>query len=974
MKKETCPGLRKSLTQALKLHTPNRVSTDRARAGLKLPALVATALLIAVMTLFPYTSQRVHAAETSPHIYGVDRGSGPDIGTDPGIGRVKVLVLPFTVHSQRDISGERRELMETLASSLEGAGCEIVGIEATKELMLTQGVTGFDDSSALELSVETGADFALLGSLSALGSRLTANWRIIYTGDKAALPDITTNIGLGKTLAHYHKSSENLEELLHLVEETSPSMHGSMQIVLGTDEVSLGKEADSTGVLTEVRVLGTRRVGSDAVEVKLKSMAGEPLSAKLVREDIHAIYAMGYFEDVTASVSEETEGTGGGVLTFIVREKPVVKKLAFKSNEGLSEEKLRGALTMKTGTMLDRALVRHEAERLKALYSESGYYLAEVLGRVTKKDLDATVTFEINEGPKVTVKRLGFIGNAAFSDKELRGLMETTERGFFSWLTGSGSFSEEVFSNDLARIMNHYFDNGYIRAEILEKTVLLSRDKRWFYVTVAISEGAQFKVGSLRIGGELLADEAELVEKLVIEPGEIFNRSRFSKGLEALRAFYGDKGYAYADLKTQTDLDLGKKTINLTVNITKNEPVYIERIEISGNVKTRDKVIRRELDVAEGDLYSLTGLKKSIDNLRRLGYFDDVSIQESEGSTPGRAKLDVEVIERPTGAFTFGMGYSSVDKVTTTASVSQSNFLGTGLKLNLSANLSSASSRYVLNLTEPWLFDKPISAGIDLYNTTQDYHDFSMDKRGGALRFGFPIRKRHTRMNFTYRYEEVEVSDVAATASATIKDQEGESTVSSTKVSVSHDSRNDFFFPSEGTVARASAEYAGGELGGTTNYVKYDGSVLRFFPLPWEMALSVRGTLGHVLSFKGGEVPVYERYYLGGINSIRGFESRSIGPRDPVTDEIIGGTTKALLNVEYLFPLFPEQRVKGVVFFDTGNAYEGSIETGDLRSGAGAGLRWFSPIGPLRLEWGYNLDKRVGEKQALWEFTIGGYF
>ncbi len=359
--------------------------------------------------------------------------------------------------------------------------------------------------------------------------------------------------------------------------------------------------------------------------------------------------------------------------------------------------------------------------------------------------------------------------------------------------------------------------------------------------------------------------------------------------------------------------------------------------------------------------------------MRRLGFFEDVNFIESPGTKPDRLKLDLEVKERPTGAVSAGIGYSTVDKVIATASISQANFMGTGIKLELSGTVSANSNSYVLSLTQPWLFDKPLTAGFDLYNTTKEYPDFNMNKQGGSIRFGFPLLQRYTRGYLTYKYEDVDVSNVSPTASFTIKDQEGTTTVSSIRAYIKHDTRNDAYFPTEGYVLSDSTEVAGGILGGTTNFAKYEVSAQKFFPMPWDTTFSARAMLGYVHSFNGGRVPVYERYFLGGISTIRGFATREVGPQDNL-GEFIGGETMMTINLEYIFPLFKQKNFRGVAFYDTGNAYDGPLDLSDLRHGAGLGLRWFSPIGPIRLELGFNLDPRDGEESKQWEFALGASF
>ncbi|MEE8574763.1 MAG: outer membrane protein assembly factor BamA, partial [Thermodesulfobacteriota bacterium] len=450
---------------------------------------------------------------------------------------------------------------------------------------------------------------------------------------------------------------------------------------------------------------------------------------------------------------------------------------------------------------------------------------------------------------------------------------------------------------------------------------------------------------------------------------------------------YGDKGYANAEVVPNTVVNREELNVDISVDIKQNDPVYIERVDISGNTRTRDKVIRREIEVNEGDLYSSSGIERSKVNLQRVGYFEEADIIESQGTTREKMKLDVDVVERPTGTFSVGLGFSSVDSIIGTVAISQKNLLGTGLKLDLSGTLSKSSSKYNIGFTNPWLFDKPLSAGFDLYNSERTYPDFDLQKFGGSLRFGFPIYKRSTKGYVTYRYEEVSIANVSPFATFVILDQEGDTKVSSISGYITYNSLNKAYFPTKGVNAVGSVTVAGGELGGTTNFAKFDANVTKYVPLFWGTVLAVRGTAGHVFAFAGKDLPIYEKYFLGGISTLRGFETRKVGPTatrlvtpsdpaDPtrLIEEYIGGDTMLLMNTEIVFPLFGQKNFRGILFYDTGNSWDGHIDLAEVRHGAGFGVRWVSPFGPIRLELGFNLDQHDAEESSQFEFGMGTSF
>lgn len=870
---------------------------------------------------------------------------------------LKLLVLPFEVHSEEDISSFRRELLETLASTLdEVKEVEVVAGERLKAIVLERGITRFDEDVASRLGKELKVDFIILGSITKLGRRFSIDTKVL-------------NLALDRLSALSYIEGDDPKELLRGAVGLAHTIH---QEVLAEALVAGRVFVPEVGAIGKVTITGNRRVDREAIMARVKTRPGDPYSVEGIRDDIKAVYDMGYFDDIVADIRDTAAGKE---LTLIVKERPLIRQVNITGNKEVGLEKIQEVVTVKANTILNRTLLSEDAERIKALYAREGFYLARVEPQVEiREEVTAIVSLKIEEGERVRVKRITIIGNKAFNERKIKKVMAIKEAWFLSFVTKSGRYEEDLFQNDLSSILGLYYDNGYIQARLDESRVTLSDDRRWLYITIAITEGERYTVGRVDLKGDILTTKKELMEKIKTIPGKVFSRRVVGHDIVTLTDTYGDKGYAHVNITPLTEVNHKERKVDITFDIQKGEPVYIERIDITGNVNTRDKVIRREVEVEEEGLYSATGLKRSRSNLRRLGYFEDVVITTQPGATEDRMILNVDVKERPTGAFSFGAGYSSTDKLIATFSISQSNLLGTGKRLDLWANLSSKSQRYQLGFTEPWLFDKPISGGFDIFKITREYPDFDKGSTGFDVRFGFPVYKRDTRGYLTYKLEEVEISNVGTNASQLIKDQEGTNTTSSITGVLRRDTRDDAFFPTEGSVAVASIEFAGGPIGGDNNFVKYVLDGVRYFPMPWDTTLALRGMAGYLQGFDGKQPPVYERFYLGGINSIRGFETRSVGPKDPVTGEIIGGDKAVVVNVEYLFPIFKEQRLKGLVFFDTGNAYDDGLDLGDLRYGTGVGIRWFSPLGPLRLEWGYNLDRKPGEKSSQWEFTIGGTF
>ncbi len=865
---------------------------------------------------------------------------------------LKVIILPFDMHSVESISEVRRNVMEALAAGLRNEGGEVVGIDVIKGLVAEGSDRGFDEAAAIKVGEKVPADFAIIGSISRIGGT--------YNMDIRAL-----SLRTRENVAFYSKSGASVSQLIMSINKMTPEVYKKLHKTLRQMPLK------SLGIIKSIEVLGNRRVDDVAVTNKLTSKAGEEFSADKVNKDIKTLYGTGYFEDISVDL---TETASGKIMTFIVKETPFVKSVEITGNKKVDTSKIEEVLTIKENAILDRSSLGDNISRIKQLYGEQGFFLVDVDAKITSDGLDAVVTFTITEGPAVRVKRITIAGNSFFSDRKLKHLMTTRESWLFAFVTQSGRFNEFAFQSDMAQIIGKYYDNGFINADILDHRVLLSRDKRWFYITLYIKEGERFRFGDVDIEGDIIGLKRDLLKKFKIKKGDIFSRATLTRDIEMLKDFYGDKGYAYVDVRPRTDVNDEKKTVNMTFTIKKNELVYVDKINILGNTRTRDKVIRRELYIDEEDLYSSTKVKKSKYALKRLGYFDDVSLDKVRGTSSDKIDLEVKVKERATGSISAGIGYSSVDSLIGTASIAQSNLLGTGISLNLSGTISSSSTRFVMGFTQPYLFDKPISAGVDLYNTSQEFQGFNTRKKGFNLRAGFPLFSREAKAFITYTLEDAEVLDVSTDASVFIQEQEGSRTESSVTLILTRDSRDDAFFPRRGSVITYTGKVAGGVLGGNVYTLKHQINAIQYFPTPFNTTFSLRFQGGYLRGYAGHDAPIYERFFLGGINTIRGFDTRTISPKDPITGDLIGGETMLVANTELLFPLVKGQKMRGLLFFDVGNTYAGKVDFADVRMSAGTGIRWYSPVGPLRLELGVNLNPRDGESRTQWDFTIGSSF
>ncbi len=732
--------------------------------------------------------------------------------------------------------------------------------------------------------------------------------------------------------------------------------------------------------IDDVVVKGAQRVELDSILPLLSVKPGTTVTPEQIDADIRAIYGLGRFEDIAAEIEVQD---GANVLVYRLKERPLVRKITFEGNDEFDDSKLETIITLHIPDIYEPRVVEESVRAIRDEYVKEGYYGVEVVPEVKVNDrAEAEVVFRIKEGKKVLVNRIIFDGNTVFTDRELKKVMQTKERWFLSWLTGRGTFLEDVLKNDQLLIADAYFNAGYPQVKVKNPVIIISGDRKYLDIYIEIEEGDLFRVGKIEVSGDLLFPREELLRKISLKPGDVFSRKQLRQDIVRLTDLYADQGYAYVNVAPLSSMDAEKHLINLRFDIEKGERVRIHRIHISGNTKTRDKVIRREIRLAEGDLYSASKIKASRRNIKNLGFFDEVEVNTQKAAEEGMMDVDIQVKERPTGTFSVGAGYSSVDGLIAQGSVSQSNFLGLGLKLDLSGSFGGSTTLYNIGLLDPYFLDTRFAVGGDLYKTDREYADYDKATVGGDIKLGFTLGE-DDRFFFVYRYEKKNITNVDPTAAIQIRDAIGTSVLSSFTATVTRDRTDYRLDPTKGYLAELSAEYAG--LGGTQNFAKVIVDYRHYFPAFWKTYFMAHGQIGKVFEVGGEPIPLDEKFQLGGINSMRGFDVYEVGPRVQQVDangkpipgayDFPGGDKEAFANFEYIFPLVPDIGMKGVVFVDVGNAW-GEDETyfSKLRYSAGAGVRWMSPLGPLRLEWGRNLDPLEGEETSRFEFSMGRFY
>ncbi|MDR3579897.1 MAG: outer membrane protein assembly factor BamA [Oryzomonas sp.] len=740
----------------------------------------------------------------------------------------------------------------------------------------------------------------------------------------------------------------------------------------------------------EVRIKGNHRIESAAILNVVSIKAGDALNEDKTDADIRAIYKLGQFQDIQVATEETDKGT---VLVYTVLEKPVVRDIKFEGNKELGTDKLKEALEFHQNSILSTKDLAKSVAKIKKLYGDDGYYLAEIEPVVEKRTpTELAITFKITEGKKILIRIIHFDGNRAFTASQLRKVMETKEKWFLSWLTGAGTYKEEVLKNDALLLADHYMNNGYINVKVGEPVVKLTDAKDALEVFIGITEGEQFRIGDINFKGDLLEPVSELRKHIKAEPGQIFSRSTLRTDIAALTDIYADKGYAFANVNPLTKPDNAKLIIDLTFDMEKGELVSLERINIAGNPKTRDKVIRRELRVTEGELSSATGMKRSKQNLMNTGYFEEANLATAKGSAGNKLNVNVDVKEKPTGTFSVGGGYSSLDGIIGQGSVQQSNFLGLGLKANVSGSIGSRSQTYSIGVTDPYFLDTKWNLGGDIYRTQRIYNDYTKRLTGGDIKGGYPIND-YVGTFFMYKFEVKDLyNPQAAYDDFHIATPDnfplGETTTSSIMASITHNNTDYRLDPTTGFIDSFTAEFAG--LGGNNKFARYTLENTWFHPLYKKVVFSTKLVLGYVQAVEGQLVPIDEKFYLGGIYSLTGYRSRTVCPVDhlglasPIngssSDNVVylGGDKEFNGNAELGFPILADVGVKGVVFFDYGNSTSETFSKmfGSVLMSYGLGIKWASPLGPLVVEYGIPLNPRPGldSPGGRLEFTIGSLF
>lgn len=724
--------------------------------------------------------------------------------------------------------------------------------------------------------------------------------------------------------------------------------------------------------IAKVQVSGNSRIDTGAIMAHIKNRQGDIYDPLLLRRDLKDIFRMGFFDDVLLDVSASPAGK---IITFTVKEKEIIGKVTISGNDKLKKDDIKEIITVSANTIYNPNEVNKSESYIRQFYKAKGYYDTQVFTKITYPKPDyINIEFAITEGKKLYVEEIIFQGNKTFSSKELSKVITTTEKGLFSWFTESGVLKRNQVKEDADRLNAFYQNHGFVEAQVGEPVIANNEDA--LTVTFQIKEGDRYKVGLVDVSGDLLDGHDQLLTMVKIGEERFFSRKVLRQDVLNLTDFYAAKGYAFALIKPETKKDPANKRIDITFHIDKGELVYVNRITIKGNDRTRDKVIRREIALNEDAIYDASAIKRSTARLKRLDFFEEVNITPEPTDEDDLMDVLVDVKEKSTGTFSIGAGYSSVDNLMFMGEISQNNFLGRGQRVSFSANIGGTNTRYNLSFTEPHLNDSQLLVGFDLYSWERDYDNYTKAAIGGSVRFGYPLWEKW-QAYWSLGTDNSTVSDPYPGYEFT-EDWQKLLEIARTNyftLGTARDTRNRRYSPSQGSRHVISTKHAGGVLGGDASFTKIEASTSWYFPVWKALVFHSKFATGYVHENATGKLPDYEKFYLGGLSTVRGFNSYELSPKNE-SGFRIGGNKMFYSNQEFIFPILKDAGLDGVVFYDFGNAWGTghNINFGDLRNSTGGGFRWMSPMGPLRLEWGKNLSPLPGEDSSVWDFSIGGSF
>lgn len=735
--------------------------------------------------------------------------------------------------------------------------------------------------------------------------------------------------------------------------------------------------ASKADEIKEVRVEGTQRIEPRTVLSYLGLASGSHFTQAEIDSGLKNLFATGFFSDV--KLLRE-----GSTLLVRVVENPSINKVAFEGNERIETKDLEKEVELKERSIYAKEKVQSDVARILNIYRRSGRYNATVEPKLIQRDQNRVdLVYEISEGPVAKVEKINFIGNNQYDADTLRSALRTEETRWYKFLTDNDKYDPDRLQFDEELLRRFYVNEGYADFQVKSAHAELSQNKDAFYLTFIVDEGPQYSYGNIKVNSEIkeTAEKPDFDKSITTKTGNTYNASEVESSIDAMTKELGDRGYAFVDIQPKLDRDTAKKLINLSYVIKPGPRVYVERINVTGNVRTLDEVVRREFRISEGDPYNSSKLQRSEQRINNLGFFEKAEIKNEPGSAPDKTVVNVDVKEKSTGEVNVGAGYSSTDGVLGDFGITERNLLGRGQELKTNFTYATRRKQAQLGFTEPYFLGREISAGFDLYRIRQDFlseSGYQIDTTGFNLRSSYSLQE-NLRHGITYSLRNTDINDVKPDASLYIREQTGKNVNSSIGQSLTYDTRDNKFNPSNGYFLRLTEEFAG--LGGDSRYLKHEAKTSYYYTVYPKWILGMLGSGGYTFGLSGRDVNINDRFFLGG-DDLRGFRNAGVGPRDTSSRDALGGNIYYSGTAEVKFPLgLPEEMgVSGAVFNDVGSLWNvdqtgpNIFDQNSLRASAGAGVLWSSPFGPIRVDFAHAYLKEKPDLTENFRFSFGTRF
>jgi len=748
----------------------------------------------------------------------------------------------------------------------------------------------------------------------------------------------------------------------------------AITIIVGVSSENTRLYAQSVGTI-DIRVEGAQRIEPDTVRSYVPIRAGQKITTQALDEALKKLFATGLFADVI--VRRE-----GSAIVVRVVENPIINRIAFEGNKRVSDDILEDEVKLRPRIVYTRSRVQNDVQRLIDVYRRNGRFAVTVEPKVIQLPQNRVdLIFEITEGPVTEIRRIGFVGNVKYSDSDLRSVVRTKETAWYRFLTADDIYDPDRLTFDRELLRRFYLSNGYADFRVVSAIAELAPNREGFFITFTIEEGERYRFGKIDVAAKLRDLSSDQLKGLIkVKNGDWYNADVVKNVVLNLTDAVSTLGYAFVDIRPRVKRKKKERVIDITFRVREGPRVFVERIDITGNVRTIDSVIRREMVLVEGDAFNASKTRRARKKIRNLGFFEKVDVKNVVGSRPDKTVLQVKVRERSTGEISFGAGFSTTNGFLGNVGIRERNLLGKGQDLLLKTTIAAESSEIDLQFTEPYFLDRKLSGGFDLFRTTKDLQDESSFQRksfGAGLRLGFEYSDIF-RQRLRYRITREEVTDVASIASLAIQEQEGAAVKSEISQILTYDGRDDLFLPTKGVVARFNTALAG--LGGVVKYIRTNVKATKYFPITEKFIGSIGGSAGYIIGL-GKEIRIVDRFFLGG-PSLRGFSVAGAGPRDETTGDSVGGKFFYRGSAQVTFPigLPSEFGIKGRMFSDIGSLSnsESTLATitdeKSLRASVGFGLSWRSPFGPILIDFSKALLKEDFDKTEVFRFDFGVKF